>query len=148
MKPLRVLARIAFVGCLWSIIFIEGIRVIMLENWHFDIFWPDHWRQLQELWRAGWTVRAPKEWAFVILLFTFIPMLITGWWTICLVAWEELIYKALLYPVNLYKKFFKSQVAITSTANKYGVVKRKSYKQIRPAGINTLHAPISLTSLR
>ncbi|MBR3502555.1 MAG: hypothetical protein IKO06_06580 [Alphaproteobacteria bacterium] len=143
MKSLLVFIRIIVVGGLWGIVFTEGIRVIMLCNWHFDIFWPDHWRQLRELWRAGWTVRAPKEWAFVILLFTFIPMLITGWWTICLVAWEELIYKALLYPVNLYKKLFKSPVAITSTANKYGVVKRKSYKQIRPAGINALHAPIS-----
>jgi len=138
-----VFIRIIVVGGLWGIVFTEGIRVIMLCNWHFDIFWPDHWRQLQELWRAGWTVRAPKEWAFVILLFTFIPMLITGWWTICLVAWEKLIYKALLYPVNMYKKLFNSPVAITNTTNKYGVVKRKSYKQIRPAGVNSLHAPIS-----
>ena len=143
MKSLLVFIRIIIVGLLWGIVFTEGIRVIMLCNWHFDIFWPDHWRQLKELWQAGWTVRAPKEWAFVILLFTFIPMLITGWWTISLVAWEELIYKLFTSPVSLYKKFFKSPVSVINTTNKYGVVKRKSYKQIRPAGINNIHSPIS-----
>ena len=101
MKSLLVLLRIIIVGALWGIIFTEGIRVIMLCNWHFDIFWPDHWRQAKELWQAGWVVRAPKEWAFVIILVTFFPMLITGWWTLCLVEWEKIIGKVLMLPVRL-----------------------------------------------
>jgi uncharacterized BrkB/YihY/UPF0761 family membrane protein len=76
LKSLLVFIRILVVGGLWGIVFTEGIRVIMLCNWHFDIFWPDHWRQAKELWQAGWVVRAPKEWAFVIILVTFFPMLI------------------------------------------------------------------------
>ena len=72
MKPLIVLARIAFVGCLWSIIFIEGIRVIMLENWHFDIFWPPHWMHAWNLWLNGWVIDTAKEWAFILIIIAFI----------------------------------------------------------------------------
>lgn len=144
MKSLIVLLRIIIVGALWGIVFTEGIRVIMLCNWHFDIFWPDHWRQAKELWQAGWVVRAPKEWAFVIILVTFFPMLITGWWTLCLVAWEDIIGKILMLPVRLYQHFIKTPLNVMTTNNKYGVVKKKSYKQVRPLGvIGSIRSPIS-----
>jgi len=141
-KSLIVFARIIIVGCLWSIVFIEGIRVILLCNWHFDIFWPDHWRQAYTLWKAGWVVKAPKEWAFVIILVTFFPMLITGWWTLCMVAWEDIIYDIITFPLTLYRKFIKTPLNVMTTNNKYGVVKKKSYKQIRPAGVG-YRMPIS-----
>ena len=143
MKSLLVFLRIIIVGILWGIVFTEGFRVIMLCNWHFDIFWPDHWRDLRTLWKAGWVVKAPKEWAFVLLLITYIPMLITGWWTLSLVAWERIIWKIITFPYTLYCKLIKSPINTISTGNQYGVVKRKSYKQIRPTGINTLRVPIS-----
>lgn len=144
MKSLLVVLRIIIVGALWGIVFTEGIRVIMLCNWHFDIFWPDHWRQAKELWQAGWVVRAPKEWAFVIILATFFPMLITGWWTLCLVEWEKIIGKILMLPVMVYRHFIKTPLNVMTTNNKYGVVKRKSYKQIRPTGvIGSIRSPIS-----
>ena len=143
MKSLIVFARIIIVGCLWSIVFIEGIRVIMLCNWHFDIFWPDHWRQAYALWEAGWVIRAPKEWAFVIILATFFPMLITGWWTLCMVAWENIIYDIIMSPVLLYRRLIKTPINVIKTNNKYGVVKKKSYKQIRPAGVGGFRMPIS-----
>ena len=136
--------RIIIVGILWGIVFTEGIRIIMLCNWHFDIFWPDHWRQAKELWQAGWVVRAPKEWAFVIILATFFPMLITGWWTLSLVAWERIIFKIIMLPVTIYRYFIKKPINVITTNNKYGVVKRKSYKQIRPTGIvGSIRSPIS-----
>ena len=144
MKSLLVILRIIIVGALWGIVFTEGIRVIMLCNWHFDIFWPDHWRQAKELWQAGWVVRAPKEWAFVIILVTFFPMLITGWWTLCLVEWEKIIGKILMLPVVAYRHFIKTPLNVMTTNNKYGVVKRKSYKQIRPTGIvGSIRSPIN-----
>lgn len=143
MKPLLVFARIIIVGCLWSIVFIEGIRVIMLCNWHFDIFWGDHWRQFFDLWKAGWEINAPKEWAFILILITFFPMLITGWWTLCLVAWEDIIRDILLLPYRIYQYFIKAPINVITTNNKYGVVKKKSYKQIRPAGISKNYTPIS-----
>ena len=145
MKSVLVFLRILIVGCLWGIVFTEGIRVIMLCNWHFDIFWPDHWHQFATTWKAGWVPRAPKEWAFIILIVVFFPMLITGWWTLCMVAWEEIIWKILKLPFTLYNKYFgnTSLSSISAGNNRYGVVKRKSYKLIRPAGINTLRVPIS-----
>lgn len=143
MKSLLVFLRIIVVGILWGIIFTEGLRVIMLCNWHFDIFWPDHWRQFMKVWQAGWVVRAPKEWAFVLLIITYIPMLLTGWWTLSLVAWEELIYKAATFPLTLYNRLLKAPISNASPNNRYGVAKRKSYKQIRPVGINALRVPIS-----
>jgi hypothetical protein len=115
----------------------------MLCNWHFDIFWPDHWRYLIDLWKKGWVVRAPKEWALVLLIITYIPMLLTGWWTLSLIAWEEIIWKIITFPYTLFCKLFRPSAGGVVANNHYGVVKRKSYKQIRPAGINTLRVPIS-----
>lgn len=143
MKPLLVFARIIIVGCLWSIVFIEGIRVIMLCNWHFDIFWGDHWRQFFDLWKAGWEIDAPKEWAFILILITFFPMLITGWWTLCLVAWEDIIRDIIMLPYRIYQYFIKAPLNVITTNNKYGVTKKKSYKQIRPAGVGKIYTPIS-----
>lgn len=144
MKSFLVFLRILIVGCLWGIVFTEGIRVIMLCNWHFDIFWPDHWRQFGTMWKAGWAPHAAKEWAFIILIVTFFPMLITGWWTLSLVAWEEIIWNIIKFPYTLYQRLTgKTSGAVMPANNRYGVVKRKSYKQIRPAGINTLRVPIS-----
>ena len=138
-----VFARIIIVGCLWSIVFIEGIRVIMLCNWHFDIFWGDHWRQFFDLWKAGWEIDAPKEWAFILILITFFPMLITGWWTLCLVAWENIVRDIIMLPFRIYQYFIKTPLNVITTSNKYGVTKKKSYKQIRPAGVGKIYTPIS-----
>lgn len=143
MKSLLVFIRIIIVGCLWSIIFVEGIRVIMLCNWHFDIFWPDHWRQAYTLWKAGWIMKAPKEWAFVLILVTFFPMLITGWWTLNMISWEKLLYDIIMLPRTIYRKFIKAPINVMTTSNKYGIVKKKSYKQIRPAGVSSVKVPIS-----
>lgn len=131
MKPLRVLARIAFVGCLWSIVFIEGIRVIMLENWHFDIFWPPHWMHAWNLWLNGWVIDTAKEWAFILIIIAFIPLWLTGWIALSLIPWEMLAFKAVMYPINLVRSMFNPLKIVTKTPV---VVKKKSYKEIRPNG--------------
>ncbi len=131
MKPLLVLARITFVGCLWSIIFTEGIRVIMLESWRFDIFWPAHWLHAWNLWSSGWVIDTPKEWAFILIIVAFIPMLLTGWIALSLIPWEHFVWKIITYPFNLIRSIWKPIKIITKQPV---VVKRKSYKEIRPAG--------------
>lgn len=123
MKPLIVLARITFVGCLWSIIFIEGIRVIMLENWRFDIFWPPHWMHAWNLWLSGWVIDTPKEWAFILIIFAFIPLWLTGWIALSLIPFESLLCKMAMYPVNLIKALFTPIKAATAKAPV--VVKKK-----------------------
>ena len=132
MKPLLVLFRIVFIGCLWSIIFTEGIRVIMLENWRFDIFWPLHWAYAWNLWSAGWVIDTPKEWAFILIIVSYIPLWLTGWIALSMVAWENLVYKAIMWPVNLIKG---NKVTLKPSPTKVPVVvKKKSYKEIRPTG--------------
>lgn len=144
MKSFLAFLRIIIVGILWGIVFTEGIRVIMLCNWHFDIFGKEHWQIFSELWHNGWAPHDGKEWALILLMVTFFPMIITGWWTLSLVAWEDIIWKIICWPYELYKKVFGKQTTATAiTNNRYGIVKRKSYKQIRPAGISTLRIPIS-----
>lgn len=132
MKPLLVLARITFVGCLWSIIFIEGVRVIVLENWRFDIFWPPHWAYAYNLWMSGWVIDTPKEWAFVLILLTFIPLWLTGWIALSLVPWEKIIYKIVTLPVKLIKGSVEPLKYATMPTPV--VQKRKSYKEVRPTG--------------
>lgn len=133
MKPLLVLARITFVGCLWSIIFIEGIRVIVLENWRFDIFWPAHWAYAWSLWQSGWVIDTPKEWAFILILLAFIPLWLTGWIALSLVPWENFVLKIISWPL----KFIKGSVEPLAQAvgsSTPVVTKKKSYKEVRPTG--------------
>lgn len=132
MKPLLVLARIVFIGCLWSIVFIEAVRVFMLQNWHFDIFWPVHWAYVWNLWSLGWVIDTPKEWAFVLLLAGFVPLWLTGWVALSLLPWEKWFEKGLKYPLNLYRSSVATPIKVATKTPV--VVKKRSYKEIRPKG--------------
>lgn len=140
MKPLLILMRIVFVGIFWSIFFLEGIRVIMLKNWRFDIVRPEHWRYAWDLWLSGWIIDDTKEWAFVLIILTFIPLWLTGWAALSLLSWEKMFISAALLPITMVKKFFFQPVKIIahSTGVKK-IKKKKSYKEIRPKSIR---API------
>ena len=132
MKPLLVLARITFVGCLWSIVFIEGIRVIVLENWRFDIFWPPHWAYAWNLWQSGWIIDTRKEWAFVLILLTFIPLWLMGWIVLSLVPWETIFYRIICFPFRLFNKSVQPLTRVVSSTPV--ITKKKSYKEVRPVG--------------
>lgn len=138
MKPLLILLKIALVGLLWSIFFIEGIRVIMLTNWHFDIFRPSHWQHAWDLWSSGWVIDEAKEWAFVLIILTAVPAWITVWAALSTVHWEYLFKNLSLFPLKIFNYFFGSQVKkIANTAAVKVVKKKKSYKEIRPRSIRS-----------
>ena len=136
MKPLLILMRIVFVGIFWSLLFLEGIRVIMLTNWHFDILRLDHWLYAWNLWLAGWVIDDPKEWAFVLIILTFIPVWLTGWTALSMIHWGNLLADILELPLKIFKKLFENQVQkIAASASVKVVKKKKSYKEIRPRSI-------------
>lgn len=119
----------------------EGIRVIMLRNWRFDIFNAAHWHHAWDLWLSGWVIDDPKEWAFVLIILTFIPLWLTGWAALSLVAWGDLFLKVALFPAKVFKNlFYKPVKIIAKTAGVPVVKKKKSYKEIRPRGTR---APIT-----
>lgn len=128
--------RIVFVGIFWSIFFLEGIRVIMLKNWRFDIIRQEHWRYAWDLWLSGWIIDDTKEWAFVLIILTFIPLWLTGWAALSLISWEKIFINISLLPITIIKKFFFQPVKIIahSTGVKR-IKKKKSYKEVRPKSI-------------
>ena len=141
MKPLFILTRIIFVGCFWSIFFLEGIRVIMLRNWRFDIFNTAHWNYAWEKWNDGWVIDDPKEWAFVLIILTFIPLWLTSWAALSLIPWGKIILNAVLFPIRAFRNFFYKPVKIIAKSAGVPIVKKKkSYKEIRPRGTR---APIT-----
>lgn len=135
MKPVLILIRIIIVGIFWSIFFLEGIRVIMLRNWYFDIFNSEHWNIAWNLWLSGWVIDEPKEWAFVLIILTFIPLWLTGWAALSLISWEKLAVKAAIFPWNLFKSFFIKPVKIIKNTSMKSVKKKKSYKEVRPRSL-------------
>ena len=136
MKPLLILLRIILVGLFWSIFFIEGIRVIMLTNWHFDIFRITHWEHAWNLWLSGWVIDEPKEWAFVLIILTFIPVWITVWAALSTIHWGGLITFLSILPLKIFNRLFEKQVKkIANTASVKVVKKKKSYKEVRPKSI-------------
>lgn len=144
MKPLLILIRTTFVGILWSIFFIEGIRVIMLTNWRFDIFSPKHWNMAWELWLSGWVINDPKEWAFVLIIITFIPLWLTGWAALSMLPLGKIFAKIISIPLNIINRIFDTPVkVIKNTASIKAVKKKKSYKEVRP---RSLRQPIDETA--
>ena len=136
MKPLLILLRIALVGLFWSIFFIEGIRVIMLTNWHFDIFRTSHWLHAWNLWLSGWVIDEAKEWAFVLIIFTAIPVWITVWAALSTIHWGNIFAFLGILPLKIFNTVFEKQVKqIANTASVRVVKKKKSYKEIRPKSI-------------
>lgn len=111
----------------------ESTRVIMLRNWHFDILNPEHWRIAWDLWLNSWVISEPKEWAFVLIIVSFIPLWFTGWIALSLVSWGKMIWFVLTLPWKLFKNFFYRPVKIITTSTGVTPIRRrKSYKEIRP----------------
>ena len=131
-----ILMRIVLVGIFWSILFIEGIRTTLLINWHFDIFRTSHWEFAWNLWLSGWVIKAPKEWAFVLIILTFIPLWLSGWAALSMIKWGKIFNRAMVLPLKIFNKIFEKQVTkIAHTASVKVVKKKKSYKEIRPKSI-------------
>lgn len=103
MKPLLIILKTLIIGFLWSIIFIDGIRVLLLINWQFDIFLRRHWHLLAEKWNSGASI-SRSEIAFFLVIVSSIPLWIAGWTGLCLVKWKRLFKQLFMWPVYLYKK--------------------------------------------
>ena len=141
MKSLTTLIRIIIVGLCWSLFFFEGIRVILLTNWHFDLIDPRHWKYVWNLWMSGWVIDDSREWAFVLIILSFIPLWLTGWASLSLIKWEHLLAGLLVKLTSMYNKFIQkntAQPAPTPTVLARPAIKRKkSYKEIRPRSLST-----------
>lgn len=141
MKPLLILTRIILVGLIWSVFFMESIRVIMLRNWHFDILNLDHWQIAWDLWSNSWVISEPKEWAFVLIIISFIPLWFTGWIALSMISWGKVVWFILTLPWRLFKNFFYKPVKIITTTTGVTPIRRKrSYKEIRPRAVRNTPA--------
>ena len=116
----------------------ESIRVIMLRNWHFDILNYDHWEIAWDLWANSWVISEAKEWAFVLIIISFIPLWFTGWIALSLVSWGKLFVFIITLPWKIFKNlFYKPVKIITTTAGVTPIRRKKSYKEIRPRAVKT-----------
>ncbi len=147
MKQFIILMRIAFVGIFWSIFFLEGIRVILLTNWHFDIFRSSHWEYAWKLWLSGWVIDAPKEWAFILIILTFIPLWLSGWAALSMLEWEKFCTLLLKMPLKIFNKIFGNPLEkIAKTASVKVVKKKKSYKEVRPRNLRPVQDGNNISS--
>lgn len=107
----------------------------MLRNWRFDIFNAAHWNYAWEKWNDGWVIDDPKEWAFVLIILTFIPLWLTSWAALSLIPWGKIFLNVILFPMRAFRNlFYKPVKIIAKTAGVPVVKKKKSYKEIRPRG--------------
>lgn len=108
----------------------------MLRNWRFDIINSTHWDFAWDLWVHGWVIADAKEWAFVLIIITFIPLWITGWASLSIINWEKLIINIFIYPLNIIKKGINTPFnTFAKVKNKRASYTRKgSYKEVRPRG--------------
>lgn len=124
LKPLIIILKTLIVGYLWSIIFIDGLRVVLLINWHFDIFLKEHWLLLGEKWNSGEPITA-SEVGFFLIIVSSIPLLFAGWIGLCLVKWKRFFKHVIYSPLYLYRK-------LTLKTKPTVVIKKKSIKEETP----------------
>ncbi len=124
MKPFLIIIKTLIIGYLWSIVFIDGIRVVLLINWHFDIFLRRHWALLVEKWNSGEVV-SNSELVFYIILISSIPLWIFGWYGMCVIKWKKFLRDTLLSPIYLFR-------AITLKRKAPVVKKRASISNVEP----------------
>ncbi|MBP3687870.1 MAG: hypothetical protein J6J35_05865 [Alphaproteobacteria bacterium] len=118
MKPLLIIIKTLIIGYLWSIIFIDGVRVLLLINWHFDIFLKQHWSLLSYKWNSGAGV-SNSELGFFLIVVSSIPLWLAGWVGLCLVKWQRMLKRIFFSPLYLYRKLtLKTKAPV--------VVKKKS----------------------
>jgi len=121
LKPLLIILKTLLIGCLWSIIFLDGLRVVMLINWHFDIFLKGHWSLLSQKWNSGASM-SRSEILFFLIIVTSIPLWLSGWIGLCLIKWEHYLKKVIFSPLYLIKK-------LTLKTKPPVVVKKKSISE-------------------
>lgn len=121
MKPLIIILKTLIIGYLWSIIFIDGIRVVLLINWHFDIFMEEHWLLLGDKWDSGESI-SRSEMGFLLILVSAIPLWLTGWVGLCLLKWKKFLKHTTFSPLYLYRK-------LTLKTKPPVVVKKKSINE-------------------
>ena len=103
MRTLVTVIKALIIGYLWSIIFIDGIRVLLLINWHFDIFLREHWVLLKAKWNSGASI-STSEIGFFIIVVSSIPLWFSGYVGLCLIKWRRLFKNILFGPLYLYRK--------------------------------------------
>ena len=121
MKVLAIILKTLFIGYLWSIIFIDGIRVLLLINWHFDLFLKEHWFLLRHKWNSGAPISG-SEIAFFAVVLSAIPLWLGGWFGLCVVNWKKWLKYIFFSPLYLYRKLtLKTKAPV--------VIKKKSIKE-------------------
>lgn len=127
------LLRIAIVGIIWSVLFIEGVRVILMTNWHFDIFRLTHWQHAWNLWRSGWVIDEAKEWAFILIILTAIPVWITIWAALSVINWEKLFQRLWNALSDIFKRIVKPYIPkLVFNSTKQPVVTAKKTTPTKP----------------
>ena len=112
MKPFLIIIKTLIIGYLWTVVFIDGIRVVLLINWHFDIFLKRHWGLLAEKWDSG-DVISNSEMIFYVILISSIPLWAAGWFGLCIVKWKKTIKNILLSPIYLFRALMLKRKAPT-----------------------------------
>ncbi len=147
MLAYKTLIRIIIVGLCWSLFFFEGIRVILLTNWHFDLIDSRHWKYLWNLWMSGWVIDDAREWAFIFIILSFIPLWLCGWASLSMIEWEKWLQKLWQHA-----KYFYDNVLTDNAeqARKKEIVppkpvlkRKKSYKETRPRNLSSIQSPQS-----
>ena len=95
--------KVLIIGCLWSVVFLDGLRAVSLINWHFDIFLKEHWIEHKKQWNSGAPISSSEIIFFTIIISSF-PMWIAGWYGLSMVKWKRLIKNIIFSPLYLYKK--------------------------------------------
>ena len=134
MKIILAISRILFILAVWTIGYLFWLQRLMIAMWGFNPMSKQHWLYIWYQWKNGWVIQSLREWMFVIVLFTAVPILLTGGALLCAVPWLKWFKIILLFPVRfIYKKIKERQKSKKTTRLK--VTKKKSYKQTRPPAI-------------
>lgn len=79
MKKIFKILKAVVVGSLWTFVFVYAADIIMIMIWNFDILNIRHWQVINTFWESGGKIKTGKDYIFVAMLLSLIPLWLWGW---------------------------------------------------------------------
>ena len=106
----------------------------MIALWRFNPMSKQHWLYIWNQWQNGWVIQSVNEWMFILVLFSMIPVWLTGGAILYAIPWLKWFKIILLFPIRLISSKLEQRKK-SKNAARPKVTKKKSYKQTRPPAI-------------
>ena len=99
-KTLKIF-RFAFIGIIWSYIFLLFASNLIFHLWNFNFMSAHSWQTIKSFWNSGGIIKSSNDYIFLGSLLSLPFLWLWGWYYFLKRNYLEI----LLYPINSYNRY-------------------------------------------